>query len=157
MLIRRFEAGEESALHRLFYESVHGLALANYSPSQLAAWAPLDRDQGLWARRMHDIVPFVALIDGQLAGFADLQPSGYIDMFFVSPHFARRGVATALMAHLLLSARDAGLGSVYSNVSLTAEPFFQKHGFIVERRNDVSVRGVLLRNATMRLLLSGRS
>jgi putative acetyltransferase len=40
-----------------------------------------------------------------------------------------------------------------SDVSLTADPFFTRHGFTVETRNQVAVRGQLLANATMRKLL----
>lgn len=99
---------------------------------------------------MEAIAPLVAEIEGEPAGFADLQTDGYIDMFFVSPRHARRGVGTALMRRLLDAAREAALASIYSNVSLTAEPFFAGHGFTVERRNEVAVRGAVLRNATMR-------
>lgn len=150
MLIRPFEAGEEAALRTVFFESVHGLARFDYSASQLDAWAPAQYDTAAWAQRMRERQPQVALIDGRHAGYADLQSSGYIDMFFVSPHFARRGVASALMHRLLELAREAGLPSMYSNVSLTAQAFFAKHGFVVERHNQIAVRGAVLTNATMR-------
>ena len=41
--------------------------------------------------------PFVAEIEGQIVGYADLQEDGYIDHFFVSGSMARRGVGSALM------------------------------------------------------------
>ncbi len=153
MLIRSFHIGDEDALRALFYASVHSLARANYSPDQLAAWAPEHIDTVAWARRVRENKPYVALMEGQYAGFADLQPSGYIDHFFVSPRFARQGVATALMERLLQAAREARLSALFSNVSLTAEPLFLKHGFQVERRNDVHIQGLVLQNATMRLAL----
>lgn len=153
MFIRPFEIGEEDALHTLFFESIHCLARANYTNAQLDAWAPVEYDRLAWASRIRSNKPFVGVINGQLAGFADLQPSGYIDHFFVSPAHARQGVAKALMACLLQSAREMGISSIFSNVSLTAEPVFRKYGFEVERRNEISVRGVQLNNATMRLRL----
>ncbi|MDQ1922912.1 GNAT family N-acetyltransferase [Massilia pseudoviolaceinigra] len=150
MLIRHFQPSDAPALRAVFHDSIHGLASANYSAAQLDAWAPAEHDTDGWLRRMEAIAPLVAEIEGEPAGFADLQTDGYIDMFFVSPRHARRGVGTALMRRLLDAAREAALASIYSNVSLTAEPFFAGHGFTVERRNEVAVRGAVLRNATMR-------
>lgn len=38
---------------------------------------------------------------------------------------------------------------LFADVSLTAEPFFRKSGFVVEARQQVEVRGVVLANARM--------
>lgn len=154
MIIRPFHEGEQDALRAVFHASVHGLASANYTLEQIRAWAPEEYDKVIWAQRLRENQPFVAEVDCALAGFADLQPSGYIDQFFVAPRHARRGVASALMERLLESARERQIEVAFSNVSLTAEPFFAKYGFLVERRNEVHVRGAILHNATMRLQLS---
>jgi putative acetyltransferase len=92
----------------------------------------------------------VAELDGRPVAFADLQPSGYIDMFFVAAPFARRGVGSALLRHIIGMASARAIAELRSDVSLTAEPFFARHGFQVETRNHVAVRGVVLDNATMR-------
>ncbi|MNV40877.1 putative N-acetyltransferase YafP [compost metagenome] len=95
--------------------------------------------------------PFIAqAIDGgAIAGFADLQASGTIDMFFVAPAFARQGVARALMAHLHAQAAQRGITRLNAHVSLTAEPFFAAQGFAVEARQQVERAGVVLHNARM--------
>lgn len=147
--IRPYHAGEEAALRNIFFDSVHELASADYSEEQLWAWAPQDYDEEQWRQRIAGVKPFVADSDGVPAGFADLQPDGYIDLFFVSPRFARQGVGRALMSHLFTTARQRNIRDLRSNVSLTAEPFFAKHGFLVKTRNTVQVRGQVLHNATM--------
>jgi putative acetyltransferase len=81
-----------------------------------------------------------------MAGYADLQESGYIDHFFVAGPFASRGVGTALMEHLHLVAQKRHILELSSDVSLTAEPFFAKYGFVVEARNSIVVRGVTMFN-----------
>ena len=141
-------------LREVFHQSVHQLACEHYTAEQLAAWAPAQYDHDQWAARLAANRPFVAVVDGQAAGFADLQPSGYIDHFFVSPRFSRQGVATALMAHLLELAGMRAMSSLFANVSLSAEQFFAKSGFRVERRNQVDIGGIVLHNATMRLVLA---
>jgi putative acetyltransferase len=100
------------------------------------------------------VKPFVADVDGVPAGFADLQPDGYIDLFFVAPRSARQGVGRTLMNHILTTARQRNIRHLRSNVSLTAEPFFAKHGFLLQTRNAVQVRGQVMHNATMRLALT---
>lgn len=95
--------------------------------------------------------PFVAQVRGAaaVAGFADLQANGYIDMFFVAPAYARQGVARALMAHLHTQAVLRGIDRLWAHVSLAAEPFFAAQGFVVEERQEALRAGVVLRNARM--------
>lgn len=147
--IRNFRDGDEAALRAVFYASVHGLACKHYSPEQLNAWAPLAYDAAQWGERMRANQPFIAEIDGGMAGYADLQASGYIDHFFVAAAYAGRGAATALMAHIHQATASGGITRLFANVSLTAEPFFTKHGFVLEARQQVTRRGVVLDNARM--------
>jgi putative acetyltransferase len=156
MLIRPFIQGEESALLALFQASVRGLASRNYTPAQIEAWSPSapGADYLLqWEERMRSNRPWVVELDGRLAAFADVQPSGLIDQFFVSPEFAGRGVGAALMRHLHQQALGLGATALTAHVSLTAQPFFRRHGFVVEREQEVAVRGSTLRNAVMRKTL----
>ena len=151
--IRPFRPGDEAALRAVFHASVHGLASTHYSPTQLQAWAPLEHDPAQWAERLQANQPFIAQVDcaatPAIAGFADLQPTGYIDMFFVSPAYARRGVGRALMAHIHDRAAEHGIVQLQADVSLTAEPFFAASGFTVQARQQVERQGVVLHNARM--------
>lgn len=154
MLIRSYYPGEEARLHAIFHSAVHGLAHRDYTAEQLHAWAPHDYDSALWSQRMRANQSLVAELDGRAVAFADLQPSGYIDMFFVDAPYARRGVGSALLRHIMEMASARTIGVLRSDVSLTAEPFFARHGFRVETRNHVQVRGVTLDNATMSRMLA---
>lgn len=151
VFIRNFRPGDEAALRAVFHASVHALASQHYTPAQCDAWAPQQHDAAAWADRMLANQPFIAQVDGSgaLAGFADLQPTGYIDMFFVAPAFAGQGVARALMEHLHGQARRRGIMRLWAHVSLTAEPFFAAQGFSVQERREVERAGVVLRNAHM--------
>ncbi|MBV8660127.1 MAG: GNAT family N-acetyltransferase [Burkholderiales bacterium] len=148
--IRLFQETDVPALHGVFYSAIHQLAAGYYAPAQLDAWAPADRDMAQWRERMLGIKPYVAEIDGRIAGYADLQADGYIDHFFVSGDFGRRGVGTALMSHILAQAEARQLTALTSDVSLAAEVFFTSFGFEVETRQAVPVRGQVLHNAKMR-------
>ncbi|MDR7092576.1 GNAT family N-acetyltransferase [Hydrogenophaga laconesensis] len=148
--VRRFRAGDEAALHAVHHGAIHRTASRDYTPEQLNAWSPADHDARAWARRMQDIRPFVAEVDGAIAGYADMQPSGYIDHFFVSPDFARQGVGSLLMRQIHEEAARQGIDELTSDVSLTAQPFFARNGFeIAEQRFPVRA-GVTIPNALMR-------
>ena len=150
-LIRRYRPGEEAALFEIYYSAIHLVARRDYSPEQIQAWAPRDLDQGLWATRIRGIHPFVAELAGELVGYADLQANGYIDHFFVSGQHGRHGIGTALMSHLLQEARAASLTELTSDVSRTAQPFYERFGFTVVEERQPELRGVVIPNAFMRL------
>jgi len=150
MEIRRFKPGDETALFRVFFTAIHEVASRDYSHEQVAAWAPVDFDMGLWASRMKEIQPFVAVLGNEIVGYADVQPDGYIDHFFVSGFRPRQGIGTRLMARIHEEARSLDLMELTSNVSKTAELFFALHGFHVVKRGFPVRRGVTLQNALMR-------
>lgn len=163
--IRNFRPGDGPALRALFQAAVHGLTGAQYSPAQRDAWAPTAYDVVQWTARLQANQPFVAEMAAgscthastEIAGFCDLQASGYIDLFFVAPACAGQGVARALMAHIHAQAALRGIARLWADVSLTAEPFFAKSGFAVEMRQQVQRRGVVLPNARMAKTLQGAS
>lgn len=123
MHIRPFQPDDAPALWAVLHSSVHQLARQHYSAAQLQAWAPADYDAAQWAERLRANRPWVAEWDGVMAGFADLQSSGYIDQFFVAGDAAGRGVGLALMAQLHQAAGQAGMARLWAHVSLSAELF----------------------------------
>ncbi|WP_434619873.1 GNAT family N-acetyltransferase [Arthrobacter sp. A5] len=92
----------------------------------------------------------VATIGGELAGFSDVSPDGYVDKMFVSPRHQRRGVAHQLLAHVEAHARREGTSALSANVSITARHFFERHGFTVEAEQHPVKAGVELINFKMR-------
>lgn len=150
MHIRPFLPGDASALRAVFPSSVHHLARQHYTTKQLQAWAPAEYDSTQLAERLRANHPWVAEVDGCVAGFVDLQPLGYIDHFFIAGNLAGREVALALMAHIHSAADQAGMARLWANVSLSAERFFSRCGFAVEARQQVALRGAVPANARMR-------
>lgn len=149
MLVRKYRPGEEMRLWELFFHSVRQVAIRNYSAKQVAAWAPDTLDETHWRVRIENNNPYVCEIDGQIVGFADLQPSGYIDHFFVDYRHQRQGVAKALFATIETEAKRQNLAELWANVSITARPFFESRGFVVVAAQQVSVRGETLQNFRM--------
>lgn len=149
LIVRRWRVDEEEALWRLKYQTIHSINRADYSAAQCAAWAPDDLDPALWRQRIAGMDPFVVELDGELAGFADLQADGYIDHFFCAATRQGCGVGRALMQHIHALAQSRGMTRLFSQVSLTARPFFEHVGFEVVCEQQLCVRGVTLANFSM--------
>jgi putative acetyltransferase len=150
MHIRDFRIGDEMALYAVFHSAVHQLASQHYTSDQIDAWAPRTIDQGLWAQRMQSMRPFVVEQAGHIVGYADVQASGYIDHFYVSGAHARQGVGTMLMNRIHQAAYMQAIKVLTSEVSRTAQRFFQRLGFVVIEQGAPVVRGVVVPNALMR-------
>ena len=150
MEIRQFRHGDEAALFHVYFTAIHEIACRNYTPEQIDAWAPADLNMDLWANKVQEIRPFLVELDGEIVGYADVQPQGYIDHFFVSGAHPRQGIGTLLMARIHEEAESLGLSELTSDVSKTAEPFFALHGFKVTERRLPMRRGVSIPNALMR-------
>ncbi len=148
--IRIYRDDAAPALRAVYFSAIHETAARDYTPEQIAAWAPETYDESRWAARMAGIQPFIAERDGIVVGYADVQPNGYIDHFFVSAHAGRQGVGTALMQRIHAQAEATGLTSLFSDVSITARPFFERWGFAVEQEQSLVVAGLSLTNYRMR-------
>lgn len=147
--VRDFQADDLAALEAVFLSSVRGPAARYYDAAQIAAWIGDAADAAARAWRIAHDLPWVAELDGRAIGFADLQPDGLIDMFFVAAGHTGHGAGRMLMAHIEAAARCRGLAHLHADVSRAAEGFFVRAGFSVERRQTAVRHGVALDNARM--------
>lgn len=134
----------------LFRTSVHTLCRSDYTPDQLSAWAPEDLDEAPWARRLQCQTFLLAEEDGALMGFASLE-GDYLDLLYVHPRHARRGVGTVLCDAL---ERQCTGRCITVHASLTARPFFARRGYRTVEPHQVERRGVTLINYFMEKELS---
>jgi putative acetyltransferase len=132
----------------IFRSSVEELAIEDYSAEQCAAWAAR-ADEPDFPKRLAGALTLMALVDGEPAGFASLKGAEEIDMLYVDPNFARRGVATALLDAFVRLAAARGAKTLASDVSDTARPLFERQGFQGQRRNLVQLDDEWLANTTM--------
>jgi putative acetyltransferase len=147
--IRRYEPGEEASLFDVYFTAIHLVASQDYTAEQIQAWAPRGIDVELWESKIREINPFVAELNGVLVGYADVQPNGYIDHFFVSGKHPRCGIGSLLMKRILAEGLSLGVSLLTSHVSRTAQPFFERFGFVVREQRCPEVRGVVVPNALM--------
>ncbi|MEG7574855.1 GNAT family N-acetyltransferase, partial [Vibrio cholerae] len=121
----------------IFYHTVRNVNLRDYSQAQVEAWAPDDFSSEIWQRKMNLLSPFVAEIDGKIVGYSDLQENGLIDHFFCHHEHQGRGVGRQLMEHVLRMGKLQGITRFYSEVSITARPFYERFGFKVTQEQTI--------------------
>lgn len=149
MIIRDHRPEDFEALYALFRDTVRSINRRDYSEAQVAAWAPDSFEPERWAERIANYRIFVAE-DGQgIAGFAELDRDGHIDCFFVHKDRQGEGVGGRLMRAVQNEAEERGLPRLYAEVSITARPFFERHGFVVLAEQQVELRGEKLTNFRM--------
>ncbi|BAN25064.1 GNAT family N-acetyltransferase [Caballeronia insecticola] len=136
--IRPYRANDLDGVIDLFQRAVRETASADYSAVQIDVWSHVDRDEWELARLSRPT--WVAFVGGELAGFADLEKNGLVDMMFVDPKHQRTGVATALLARVEAEADEADIGCLHTYASVTARPFFEYCGFTMLLARAVVVR-----------------
>lgn len=146
MLLRNYRPEDCAVMAQLFYDTVHTVNAADYTPAQLDAWATGTVDMDAWNRSFLSHRTLIAEENGVIVGFADMDETGYLDRLYVHRDVQRRGVATALC-----DALEAGLSgcAFVTHASITARPFFERRGYVVEKQQQVVRRGVTLTNYVM--------
>ena len=146
MYLRRYLAEDCADTAQLFYTCVHTVAAADYTPQQLDAWAPHDRDLVQWGHSFDGHYALVACLGEQLVGFGDVDPGGYLDRLYVHAQYQRQGIATALCDAFERAVRA---DTVTVHASLTARGFFERRGYKAVRRQQVVRHGITLENWVM--------
>ena len=141
MEIRRYKLGEEGAIWSVYFTATHESIARDYHPDLIERWAPHNQDMKAWGERLARKNPFVAIMDGQIVGMAEIEGDGFIDYFYVHPKWQNKGIGKALLATLEVEATKVGVRTIFADVSVTAQPFFLSRGFgIIEAKSNV-IRG----------------
>ncbi len=149
MNLRAYQPDDLPHLARLFRDTIRTVNLGDYTPAQVAAWAPDTPDLERWRTKLAGEETVVAELAGEIVGFCSWEDSGYLDFLYVHQARQRQGVATGLYAAAESALRAKGLARVHTQASVTAQPFFLRQGFRLLRHQTVQVRGVGLPNAVM--------
>jgi putative acetyltransferase len=147
-MIRAYVDSDLEAVVSCFGRAVREIGAQYYAPDQIAAWAPDSPDMDAWANRLCAGGVFVADVGGHIAGFVRVD-NGLVDLLYVHPDHARRGVGRKLLEVASAWAMDHGARQLESEVSIAARPLFEARGFRVESEQFVERNGVRFRNFRM--------
>ena len=156
-MIRPATPEDASAIAALFHRTVRLVNSRNCTPAQVAAWAGPAPDPEKWRGRQATRVTLVDEADGILRGFAELQPGGHVDAFYVSADHQRQGVGRKLLHRIEAEARARGERRLTTDASINAVPFFTAHHWRVEAEQVVRYQGESFRNFPMTKSVSAAS
>ncbi|HNP23064.1 MAG TPA: GNAT family N-acetyltransferase [Panacibacter sp.] len=154
MQLRRAVIADMEQLKALYFNTILAVNSKDYSKIQVNVWASTaDRTESL-LRRIQEQNFYVAFNDEELiTGFASLENNGYLDMMYVHKDFQRMGIATLLICQIFETAKKLNLTILTTEASITARPFFEKHGFVVLGEQVVYIKEIPLSNYRMQCAL----
>ncbi|WP_050566942.1 GNAT family N-acetyltransferase, partial [Legionella pneumophila] len=130
--IRAYKLGDEAEIYQLFYDTVHHINCKDYTEEQLDTWAPRNPDLSSWANSLSKNHSFVAIHaeSNRIIGFADLEENGCLNRGYVHKDYQGQGIGKSLLLARENRARELGIKQLFSEVSITAKPFFEKCGYV---------------------------
>lgn len=145
-MIRDYNSSDCEEIVKLFYDTVHNINKEDYTQEQLNAWVPKEEDLEKWDRSFLEHVTVVAVLDGKIVGFGDVDQTGYLDRLYVHKDYQRQGIANELCEEL----EDRTESDKFTVcASITAKPFFEKRGYKLVKEQQVKKNGVDFLNYVM--------
>lgn len=141
--------GDTPVLAAILRAAVFELTSEDYDSDQQEAWVEVAEDEADFGARLADRLTLVATRDGEPVGFIAVKDNKTIDLLYVHPGAVGEGVATLLCNAAETLAKARGSESLSADASDTALGFFQKRGYVPQRRNTVPLGAAWLGTTTV--------
>ena len=137
-------------LKQLFQNTVLAINRRDYSQAEVEDWASCG-DNLANIKDMIKTHYFIVAVNQQseIVGFSSITPQGYLHSMFVHKDFQGKGIAIMLLNEIEQYVITNGIIRITSEVSLTARPFFEKKGYIVEEEQKRKANQLSLTNFWM--------
>jgi putative acetyltransferase len=155
--LRPYLPADATMLAEIFRASIEQLTADDYTAAQQDAWASAAEDEDAFGARLAGLLTLVGTLGGSPVGFIALEGADKIDMLYVHPAAAGQGVGALLLDAIEKIATSRGTAKLTTDASDTARPFFEKRGYVPQRRNTVIRAGEWLGNTTMDKPLTGKT
>lgn len=148
--IRQALPNDAAELRDLYRNTVLAVNRRNYSQAEVEDWASCGDDISKLEAMIETHYFIVAeTMQSQIVGFSSITPQGYLHSMFVHKDFQGKRIATLLLTHIEEYARKNGIAKITSEVSLTARPFFERRGYVVETEQKRQANKLRLTNFWM--------
>lgn len=143
-------------LAEIFRASIEELTGDDYSEAQQEAWMTAAADEAAFGKRVTDALALVVTLNGTPVGFVTLTGGETIDLLYVHPGVAGMGAGAMLVDAIEKLAGARGAKTLVVDASDNARSFFEKRGYVAQRRNTVLRGDEWLANTTMEKALAGK-
>lgn len=148
--IRRLAAQDIPEMRKLFRAIVLTVNSKDYTKEEVEDWASCGDSVEHWKELLAKN-DYIGALDGQggIVGFSSMNAEGYLHSMFVHKDWQGKGVATLLLSEVEKIARRYGVHKISVEVSVTARPFFEKHGYKVVKEQKAKANRLYLTNYIM--------
>ena len=140
---------------QLFRDTIQNVNSKDYPEDEIEDWSSWWTDHDKWQERIEKQYFIKAMIEDKIVGFSSLATDGYLDFMFTHKDYQRQGVSANLISKIEKKAKGQGNNLIYSDVSITAKGFFERHGYIVEKQQFKKSRNKELINFRMTKTING--
>jgi len=149
MKIRQAELKDIEAISKLYYDTIVTVNVKDYSDEQILAWASTFNNEEGWVRRMEEQSFCVATEGTKILGFASLDTNGYLDLLYVHKDHQHQGIGSKLLAEMERIGKEEEFDEINVQSSITAQPFFEAHGFNITGEKHKLVNNVPFTNTIL--------
>lgn len=148
--IRRLAAQDIPEMRKLFRATVLTVNSKDYTKEEVEDWASCGDSVEHWKELLAKN-NYIGALDGQggIVGFSSMNAESYLHSMFVHKDWQGKGVATLLLSEVEKIARRYGVHKISVEVSVTARPFFEKHGYKVVKEQKAKANRLYLTNYVM--------
>lgn len=118
----------------LFRDTIQNVNSKDYPADEIDDWSSWWTDHDKWQERIEKQYFIKAMIEDKIVGFSSLATDGYLDFMFTHKDYQKHGVAGNMVKKIERKAKEQGNNLIYSDVSITAKGFFERHGYIIEKQ-----------------------
>jgi len=153
ILPRPFRQDDLSQVIAVFQDAILNIASEIYSEEQVRVWAKVGYDRDRFLASLSVGLTLVVADPQGIVAFGQLYPSDHINYLYCGVRGRGKGFAAAILAALEREALRSPISEIFTEASLIARPFFEKHGYQILVREVVSRDGVLLPRFKMHKVL----
>ena len=151
--IRRLAENDIPQMRELFRSTVMYVNSRDYTGEECKDWASCGDSTEHWKDLLSENDYFAALDGvGNIIGLSSMNAGGHLHSLFVHKDWQGKGVGTQLLSEAERLAMEYDVGKITSEVSITARPFFEKHGYKVVKEQKAKANRMYLTNYVMEKL-----
>ena len=149
LALRPYLPADALLLAEIFRASIEELTAEDYSDAQRGVWAAAADDEAAFGARLGQGLTLIATLGGSPVGFVSLKGTEELDLLYVHPAVAGQGIGAMLCDAVERLAAARGTPRLVVDASDSARGFFERRGFVAQRRNTVSYGDEWLASTTM--------
>ncbi len=148
--IRLYSPDDCAEIIRLFYNTVHFVNIRDYDQEQIEAWAPSSINEESWCGALSTSYALVYVESDIILGFGNMTDNGVLDRLYIDHNHQGEGIGSQLLYKLEKYALSKGINILSVHASKTARSFFEKHGYILIKEQEVERNNIRLTNYLMK-------